>query len=166
MTRPSRPLAAAFEALRAFAMRGRGGGAWRQVGALVWRRGETLEVLLVTSRESHRWIIPKGWPMRGRAPHEAAAQEALEEAGVTGRIEPRALGTYEYRKRLKDGSIRRCVVTVYPLEAQEERSRWRERGQRKRRWFPAEEAASRVREPEMAAIIRDFAARLTERGAS
>ena len=166
MARPSRTLAAAFEALRAFAMRGRGGGAWRQVGALVWRSGAGVEILLVTSRESRRWIIPKGWPMRGRAPHEAAAQEALEEAGVVGRIEPIPLGTYPYRKRLDDGSARRCLVTVYPLQAQEERSRWRERGQRKRRWFPAEEAARRVREPELAAIIRDFAVSLTDRRTS
>ena len=51
-------------------------------------------VLLVTSRETRRWIIPKGWPMKGRKDHEAAAQEALEEAGVTGHVHKHPMGAY------------------------------------------------------------------------
>ena len=77
----------------------------RQVAALPYRfdmRGD-LEVLLITSRETRRWVLPKGWPMPGRKPHRAAEQEAYEEAGLKGRISKVALGTYEYVKRLENG---------------------------------------------------------------
>ena len=59
-----------------------------QTGALPWRRakGDQLEILLVTGRLSGRWIVPKGWPMRGKTMAKAAAQEAYEEAGVRGKV--------------------------------------------------------------------------------
>ncbi|MEN9850080.1 MAG: hypothetical protein RL128_243, partial [Pseudomonadota bacterium] len=58
-----------------------------QYGALCWRmhRGK-VEVLLITSRDTGRWVIPKGWPIDGLAPAQTAAREAWEEAGVEGDI--------------------------------------------------------------------------------
>src|ERR1700761_2252507 len=76
----------------------------QQYAALPWRHrhGEELEILLATSRETRRWVIPKGWPMKNRKPHAAAAQEAFEEAGVSGRVMKRSIGRYNYVKRLKN----------------------------------------------------------------
>jgi ADP-ribose pyrophosphatase YjhB (NUDIX family) len=39
-------------------------------------------VLLVTSRETGRWIIPKGGPIKGFKPAKTAAREAYEDAGA------------------------------------------------------------------------------------
>lgn len=129
-----------------------------QYGALVWRRAKAeLEVLLVTSRDTGRWIVPKGWPMHKRAPHRTAALEALEEAGVVGKISPDAVGHFRYVKRLKDGVTRLCTVELFPLKAKEEHRRWREKDQRVRRWFPAAEAAELVDEPELRELILGFA---------
>ncbi|QUD88601.1 NUDIX hydrolase [Phenylobacterium montanum] len=127
-----------------------------QYAALPFRRDSGVSILLVTSRETGRWVLPKGWPMKGRKPCDAAAQEALEEAGIVGRIESQAIGFYRYDKRLPDGSDRRCVVHVYPLEVEGQRKRWREQGQRTVRWFPVEEAAAAVKEPELQDLIAVF----------
>jgi 8-oxo-dGTP pyrophosphatase MutT (NUDIX family) len=128
-----------------------------QFGALPWRRGKGLEVLLVTSRESRRWVIPKGWPIKGRKPHTWAAREALEEAGVTGRIGKKALGSYGYVKRLKNGAPLECRVQVFPLRVERQRKRWPEQRERAFRWFAASEAATAVAEPELRRLIEDFA---------
>lgn len=128
-----------------------------QFAALPYRRGERLEILLVTSRETRRWVIPKGWPMKGKKPHAAAAREALEEAGVTGRIDKGSLGAYPYLKRLKNGDPAPCEVRVFALEVQHEHDVWPEMTQRERRWFSAEVAAAAVDEPELAELILEFA---------
>ena len=129
-----------------------------QFAALPWRRsGDGLEVLLVTSRDSRRWVIPKGWPMKGRKPHAAAAREALEEAGVIGRIAKKSIGSYQYVKRLKNGAPLLCTVDVFPMMVERQRDRWREQDQRTLQWFPAEEAAVAVEEPELQALIDEFA---------
>ena len=128
-----------------------------QFAALPWRQTDGLEVLLVTSRESRRWVIPKGWPMKGRKPHLAAAREALEEAGVAGRIAKRPVGSYGYLKRLKNGAPLECRVEVFPLKVQRQRKRWPEQHERTFRWFPAAEAAAAVDEPELQQLIGDFA---------
>jgi 8-oxo-dGTP pyrophosphatase MutT (NUDIX family) len=112
-----------------------------------------LEVLLITTRDTGRWIIPKGWPMKGRKDHKAAAREARDEAGVVGRIRKRPLGRYRYGKRRPD-RIELCEVTVYPLLVERQRSKWLERGQRAVGWFSIEDAAARVQEPELREIIR------------
>lgn len=114
------------------------------------------EILLVTSRETKRWIIPKGWPMRGRKDHRAAEQEAFEEAGLRGRIGRKAIGHYHYDKRRDDGSTLPCAVDVYPLRVREERKRWPERKQRERRWYGAEEAAALVEEHDLRDLLRTF----------
>jgi len=128
-----------------------------QIGALPWRRREgALEVLLVTSRETRRWVIPKGWPMIGRSDPEAAATEAWEEAGVKGMIDPVPIGGFTYEKRLKDDSHRACRVKVYPLEVTAEREDWPEADERERRWMDAAAAAAAVAEPELAGLIAAF----------
>jgi 8-oxo-dGTP pyrophosphatase MutT (NUDIX family) len=125
----------------------------KQVAALPVRRANgVVEVLLVTSRETGRWIIPKGWQIKGLKDFVSAAREAREEAGVEGKIERKAIGHFSYIKREK--SAKGPVdVAVYLLKVRKECKRWREAGQRKRAWFAAEDAASQVQEPELASII-------------
>ena len=128
-----------------------------QVAALCWRLSRKgVRVLLVTSRDSGRWVIPKGWPMRRRTLPEAAAREAWEEAGVKGEIRPVSLGLYTYRKVLDSGEILPCAVIVYPLEVQVMVRHYPEYGQRSTKWFSPHKAAERVREPHLASLIRDF----------
>lgn len=126
-----------------------------QYGALPYRRcGQSLGVLLVTSRESKRWIIPKGWPEAKMAPHEVAAMEALEEAGVTGVVDSSPIGAFTYTKKLKPGKSVICEVTVFPLLVENELDTWREASQRERRWMTPEDAAAVVQEPELVEVLR------------
>jgi 8-oxo-dGTP pyrophosphatase MutT (NUDIX family) len=127
-----------------------------QYAALPFRLTPQREVMLVSSRETKRWVIPKGWPMKGRKPHAAAAQEALEEAGVVGKIEKVSLGSYHYIKLMRNGAGILCRVDVFPLEVERQRKNWPEREERITRWFPIDEAADAVREPELAKLIRAF----------
>ena len=125
-----------------------------QVAALpVKGKPGSYNVLLVTSRESHRWIIPKGWPMKGRKDHEAAAQEPLEEAGVEGRILKHPIGAYTYAKRTSEDTepIR---VMVYLLEVEKESRNWPEKNERQREWLSTNDAAERLDERGLADIIR------------
>jgi 8-oxo-dGTP pyrophosphatase MutT (NUDIX family) len=135
----------------------KGGEPGRQYAALPFRYLHNLEILLISSRETHRWVIPKGWPMRGRKPHAAAAREALEEAGLVGRIAKTPIGSYQYVKRLKNGAPLLCTVEVFPMMVSRQRNRWAEQDQRSFHWFPAEEAAMAVEEPELQALIDAFA---------
>jgi 8-oxo-dGTP pyrophosphatase MutT (NUDIX family) len=127
-----------------------------QVGALCYRRaGRGLKILLITSRDTGRWVIPKGWPMRKRTEAEAAAREAYEEAGLRGSVSEKSIGFYTYPKRVDDLSFP-CVVRIYPLEALERVKKYPETGQRRVKWFSPAKAARRVREPELAQLLRDF----------
>jgi 8-oxo-dGTP pyrophosphatase MutT (NUDIX family) len=129
-----------------------------QYAALPYRSGgkSGTEVMLVTSRGTRRWIIPKGWPQQGKAPHHSAAREAFEEAGVVGVVRPKPLGTFAYRKRLKNGASIVCEVKVYPLRVLRQSDQWPERQQRKTRWLSVKEAAQAVQEPMLSRIIRRF----------
>jgi hypothetical protein len=99
-----------------------------QYGALPYREGRSgLEVLLVTSRETRRWIIPKGWPQSGLPPHRAAANEAFEEAGVVGKIGKKTIGSYWYDKTLESGAAVRCKVRVFPLRVTRQLKKWPEK---------------------------------------
>ncbi|MGA0597661.1 NUDIX hydrolase [Enterovirga sp. CN4-39] len=130
-----------------------------QYGALPFRTTEgSLEILLATSRETKRWIIPKGWPMKGKSPHKTAEREAFEEAGLKGKIQQRAIGSYRYEKKLKDGAFVECVVEVFPMKVSEQRRRWPEHAQRETKWLAPGEAAAAVHEPELAALIAKFEA--------
>lgn len=129
-----------------------------QYAALPWRRGPdgTLEVLLITSRETRRWVIPKGWPIKGMKSPDSAAREAFEEAGVVGQVGKKAVGFYHYDKRLRSGRIQRVGVDVFPLLVTEEREAWPEKGQREKLWTTPDDAAARVDEPELQAVLAGF----------
>jgi len=111
---------------------------------------------LITSRDSGRWVIPKGNPMRGLAAHEAAAEEAFEEAGVRGIPCPSPIGTFSYTKRYRARRNRDLVVTVYPIAFVEQAEDWPERHQRDTRWFDLAGAAAAVDEPELKSLITAF----------
>jgi uncharacterized protein len=117
-----------------------------------------VRILLVTSRETKRWVIPKGNPIRGLSPHEAAAHEAYEEAGATGIACPNALGTFSYEKRRRDGTVRASRVDVYPLAVTETLDEFPEQEERETRWFPIAEAADAVDEPGLKQLIHGFRA--------
>lgn len=133
-----------------------------QFAALCFRvqEGRT-QVLLVTSRNSKRWIIPKGWPIEDNTPAEAAATEAFEEAGVEGKTFNICLGLYSYTKFMgKDDDDLPCAVSVFPVKVQKVHKDWPEAGERSRKWFTLKKAASLVREPELRKIIKNFDAAL------
>jgi 8-oxo-dGTP pyrophosphatase MutT (NUDIX family) len=128
-----------------------------QYGALPYRLTPDLEILLVTSRETGRWVIPKGWPMRSKSRRKVAAQEALEEAGVEGRMAKEPLGEFDYPKVLRSGENQPCRVTVFALEVAAQRGAWREQAERNTQWFSGEAAAAAVQETGLKQIILDFA---------
>src|SRR6266446_3757981 len=130
-----------------------------QYAALPYRlRGRSrTEVMLVTSRETRRWIIPKGWPHKGKAPHHSAAREAFEEAGVIGTVGRRPVGSFPYEKRLKNGDVLVCEVRVFPLKVTRQSKQWPEKEHREVKWLSAKEAAETVQEPMLSEIIRHLA---------
>jgi len=135
-----------------------------QYAALCYRmRKDSAQVLLVTSRDSGRWVIPKGWPMKGRSAAEAAATEAWEEAGVTGKIKDHCLGVYSYLKGLHSSHSLPVVVAVYPLLVADMADDFPEAGQRRRKWLDAKKASGRVVEPELCRILRKFDPKLLRR---
>lgn len=135
-------------------------GAFRQqYAALCFRyagNGEDVEILLVTSRTSARWIIPRGWPMKRKKPHKAAAIEAWEEAGVRGRVKKDAVGRYTYLKMLDNGDVVPCMVDVFQIEVTAAETSFKERGERLLEWVRPDEAARRVRDIELKSLLVDF----------
>lgn len=133
---------------------GGNGAAAVQYAALPVRRGPGgIEVLMVTSRETRRWIVPKGWAEPGLDPHTLAAREAWEEAGIRGQVAEEPFGTYRYGKRLTHGKSVTCHVSVFLLAVEEELADWPERAERDRRWFTAGQAAMACGEPGLVAIL-------------
>ena len=131
----------------------------RQVAALPVRRNDrgALEVLLLTSRETRRWIIPKGWPWSEYQDHTAAKGEAFEEAGVTGKIGKTPIGSYSYVKRREREDIP-VSVTVYLLNVERELDKWPEKKERRRVWYTPAEAAGLVHEEGLCSILLALAA--------
>jgi 8-oxo-dGTP pyrophosphatase MutT (NUDIX family) len=128
----------------------------KQVAALCFRRKKgAVEVLLITSRETKRWVIPKGWPMERLKDFNAAKIEAYEEAGVTGRVWKKPLGRFAYDK-ITDHRSDRLNATVYALEVSKIFSRWPEKRERKRGWYSIEDAAALVNEVGLKDIILDL----------
>ncbi|MBS0332590.1 MAG: NUDIX hydrolase [Proteobacteria bacterium] len=128
-----------------------------QYAALPYRlEGRRLSVLLISSRRTRRWIIPKGWPMAGRKPHEAAAVEAHEEAGILGPIADQPLGSYRYMKEGKPGQFQAVQVLVFPLAVEGQDEAFKEVGQRTSAWFRYRHAAGLVVEPSLKRLILDF----------
>jgi 8-oxo-dGTP pyrophosphatase MutT (NUDIX family) len=132
----------------------------RQYGALPYRLrngSRQPQFMLITSRENRRWVIPKGWPKKGKSPHSSAAREAFEEAGVRGAVAKRAVGSFSYEKRLKNGAVVLCDVHVFPLEVRRQSKQWPEKQERVVRWLSASQAAEKVDEPRLGQIIRRLA---------
>jgi len=129
-----------------------------QVAALCYRgKGERREVLLITSRGTGRWILPKGWPIDGMNAAEAAMQEAWEEAGVKdGKIADQPLGEFHYVKHMDDGCAAPCSATVYPIKVKAMEEKFPEADERELKWVPAEEAAEMVDEKDLQQMLRDF----------
>ncbi|MFC3593827.1 DUF47 family protein [Novosphingobium piscinae] len=117
----------------------------------------SIKVLLVTSRGTGRWVLPKGNVGSRNPPHVAAAKEAEEEAGVLGAVCPVPLGSYRFRKRVRSGASLMADVDVFPLAATRELASWDEQHERERRWFTLHEAAEAVVEPDLADLFRSFA---------
>jgi 8-oxo-dGTP pyrophosphatase MutT (NUDIX family) len=134
----------------------------RQVAALCWRmsaqRGP--EVLLITSLNSKRWIVPKGWSEDGLTPAENAAREAFEEAGVTGKVDAEPAGSFHYLKEKKDGAAVPCSVEVFALAVTRQLDDWPEKGAREMVWLSPEEAAARVSEPGLRQLLKSFRKRI------
>lgn len=128
-----------------------------QYAALCWRmhRGK-VEVLLITSRDTGRWVIPKGWPMEKLSPAQAALQEAWEEAGVRGAIAETSIGSFNYTKVLSPKRSVQCAVQVFALRVSELADKFPERKERRRKWFSAEKAAGKVMEPELRHLLADL----------
>lgn len=128
-----------------------------QFAALCWRvKNGKVEVLLITSRRSKSWIIPKGWPIQDLSPVASAATEAWEEAGVIGDVAQRPLSVFSYLKEddSKDGLA--CLAMVYSLHVKKLAKDYPEKSMRKRKWFPRKKAAKAVASPELSRILRDF----------
>jgi 8-oxo-dGTP pyrophosphatase MutT (NUDIX family) len=137
------------------ARKARKGESIRQVAAIPFRLGEhgDIEVMLVTSRTTRRFIVPKGWPMKGKSGRKAAMIEAREEAGVVGKILNEPAGTYSYWKRLSNRFVRVDVV-VYLLAVMEELANWQESKRRQRAWLPPVDAALLIDEPELSTLLK------------
>jgi 8-oxo-dGTP pyrophosphatase MutT (NUDIX family) len=129
----------------------------RQVAAIPFRQNEhgDIEVMLVTSRTTRRFIVPKGWPMKGKSGRKAATIEAQEEAGVLGKTLKQPAGTYSYWKRLTNRFVRVDVV-VYLLAVTEELANWQEAKRRQRAWLTPEDAAVLIDEPDLSTLVKNL----------
>jgi 8-oxo-dGTP pyrophosphatase MutT (NUDIX family) len=127
-----------------------------QVAALCLRgEGPNREVLLITSRDTGRWILPKGWPIDGLSAPGAALQEAWEEAGVkTGHIAQEPIGSYDYAKRLEGGVPVPVEVKVFAVTDVQMAEDYPEAEERNRQWFSSNKAAALVDEPGLQDILR------------
>lgn len=131
-----------------------------QVAALPWHRTASgaIEIMLITSRDTGRWVLPKGWPEESERLCETAAREASEEAGLSGSVDIHEAGRYFYTKELASGEQVACEVLVYPLEVRKVAEKWKERRQRTRKWVSPAEAARMVNEPDLCRLISSFGA--------
>ena len=128
-----------------------------QFGALCYRITDgKVQILLITSRRTKRWIIPKGWPENDMTPGESAANEAMEEAGVAGKLKERPFGVYCYEKTVEEGENYPCIVTVYALKVKMILTDYTEKSERRRKWFSPKDAAKQVLEPDLARLLKSF----------
>ena len=128
-----------------------------QFAALCYRvKNDKVQVLLVTSRRTRRWIIPKGWPMDGLTPADSAALEAWEEGGVVGRADQRPLGMFSYNKDVGDDAGLPVAAMVYAVKVKSLATEYPEAQERTRKWVGRRKAAKMVDSPELSRILRDF----------
>ena len=137
---------------------GKSGKVRKQFAALPWRETPSLglEVLLITSRETGRWVVPKGWPIKGLSPGFAALREAFEEAGVEGYASQAPVGCYLYDKRLATGALQPVRVEVFAMQVSIEHDRWPEQHERERLWSALSVASTMVDEPDLGQLIAGF----------
>ncbi len=134
---------------------------FQQIGAICYRSNDKdVKILLITSRRSKRWIIPKGWKVDKMSDRKSVALEAWEEAGVQGRVSDRSIGTYYYRKRSSKNDFLTCAVKVFALEVKASKKKFPERGQRKLKWVKPTLAIDLVAEPELKTVIKNFLGRI------
>lgn len=127
-----------------------------QVAAMCYRaEGGAFRVLLLTSRKTKRYVLPKGWPKMGLDAIETAREEAWEEGGVRLEEQGRRIGRYSYRKRMRGDVPVGTEVDVFAFRVISEEDNFPEAAERNRRWVDPREAAQLVDEPELAAILRD-----------
>jgi 8-oxo-dGTP pyrophosphatase MutT (NUDIX family) len=134
-----------------------------QYGALPYRFTKlgAPEILLVTTRQTKRWIIPKGWPIKGLKPAKSAAREAYEEAGVRGSVKTKAIGIFSYEKRSdEDGITFPCDVRVFPLLVRWQSKTWPESEQRVAQWLEPTVALPLVEENSLRRLISSFMKRI------
>lgn len=132
-----------------------------QFAALCYRVvKDKVQVLVITSRGTGRWIVPKGWPIDGKTPSQSAALEAWEEAGVEGKVSTSPLGLYSYSKITEEAQDMPCVAVLYAIKVKALKKEYPEMGQRTRKWVSRKRAAKLVDEPELARILQDFDPRL------
>lgn len=131
-------------------------GEIRQYGALCFRRDAIggLRILLITTRETRRWTIPKGWPIKGLKPHEVAQREAWEEAGAKGRAMRKPIGHFTYLKWLTDDASVPASVAEHVMEVKHTKRNFAERGERRLDWVSPAEATRMVAEPDLQALFR------------
>ena len=132
----------------------------QQFGVLPYRETKKsgLEIMLITSRETRRWVVPKGWPIKGMKPSASAAREAYEEAGLRGVTANRSIGSYVYDKRLVEKHTTvPCEVKVFPMRVRRQAATWPESAERETRWFSPAAAIEAVEEAGLKRIIEDFA---------
>ena len=123
-----------------------------QSGVIPWRTADgRIDILLISSRAQHHWVIPKGVIELGLSPNESAAKEAYEEAGVGGAVSMEPLGIYRYPKW---GGI--CEVQVFPMEVNTVLEDWPEKNFRQREWLDIDRAIDRVQEEELKDLLRIF----------
>ena len=125
-----------------------------------------MELLIVTSRGRGRWIIPKGWPIKGFKPHESAAREAFEEAGIRGEVGTKTIGSFPYEKIVDDESgVIDCEIVVFPLRVKRQLKSWPEVGERELLWINPKDIAANIQEDGLRSLMEDFADRMRGKGA-
>ncbi len=129
-----------------------------QIAALPmqWDKAGKLRVLLITSRDTGRWVVPKGWLMEGKTQQRAAEIEALEEAGAVGTVSKHPIGQYCYDKHYEGKDSVPCRVTLYPMAVQKLKRRWKEKNERTRRWFSPNKAAELVDEKDLSHLLKSL----------
>ncbi len=129
-----------------------------QAAALCCRIGDDgeLEILLISSRDTGRWVLPKGYVEKDETSYMAALREAREEAGIVGKVRRKALGSYAYLK----GGAHSLDVAVHVLKVERETEHYRERSQRRKLWIAPAEAAAMVVEPGLQALLATLVAKV------
>jgi hypothetical protein len=136
-----------------------------QYGALPYREIKSgVEFLLVTSRETRRWIIPKGWPQGGVPPYRAPQPKKLSRRRELSERSAKKIGSYWYDKIIESGATLRCRVRVFPLRVTRQFKKWPEKRQRRTQWHSAAQASRRVGETYLRQIFRSFAKQRRLRG--